>query len=217
MVGCHQSAFFLLLALAAAEAGHFQGHKRRVFGIQRPQKILTPLPRTPVPDQWHWSNVSGVNYLTQAKNQHIPQYCGSCWAQAATSSMSDRIKIARKAAWPDINIAPQVLISCGPNDGCHGGDAGEANKWIAEHGNEQTRESRKESTQFSPFFQASPMKRVRSTKPGDTITVSRVRNWRSAKPATRTKAVRCPSGTSDTPSRNTPTSRETTKASRSRT
>ena len=36
------------------------------------------------------------------------QYCGSCWAQAATSSLSDRIKIARKAAWPDINIAPQV-------------------------------------------------------------------------------------------------------------
>ena len=46
--------------------------------------------------------------MTQTKNQHIPQYCGSCWAQAATSSLSDRIKIARKAAWPDINIAPQV-------------------------------------------------------------------------------------------------------------
>ncbi len=40
--------------------------------------------------------------------QHIPQYCGSCWAQAASSSLSDRIKIARKAAWPDVLIAPQV-------------------------------------------------------------------------------------------------------------
>ena len=40
--------------------------------------------------------------------QHIPQYCGSCWAQAASSSLSDRIKIAREAAWPDIVIAPQV-------------------------------------------------------------------------------------------------------------
>jgi len=78
--------------------------------------------------------VDGVNYLTQTKNQHIPQYCGSCWAQAAASSLSDRIKIARKAAWPDINIAPQVLISCGPMNGCHGGDAGAANKWIAENG-----------------------------------------------------------------------------------
>ena len=48
--------------------------------------------------------------LFQAKNQHIPQYCGSCWAQAAASSLSDRIKIARKAAWPDINISPQVCL-----------------------------------------------------------------------------------------------------------
>ena len=58
--------------------------------------------------EWFWGDVNGVNYLTQTKNQHIPQYCGSCWAQAATSSLSDRIKIARNAAWPDINIAPQV-------------------------------------------------------------------------------------------------------------
>lgn len=37
--------------------------------------------------------------------------------------MSDRIKILRKAAWPDINIAPQVLVSCEtPDLGCDGGD-----------------------------------------------------------------------------------------------
>lgn len=58
------------------------------------------------------------------KNQHIPQYCGSCWAQAATSTISDRIKIVRKAQWPDINISPQVVISCSMEDyGCHGGYA----------------------------------------------------------------------------------------------
>lgn len=66
------------------------------------------------------------------KNQHIPTYCGSCWAFAATSAMSDRIKIARKAQWPDINIAPQVLLSCEtPDQGCHGGDAITAFEWIA--------------------------------------------------------------------------------------
>merc|ERR1712195_247896 len=66
---------------------------------------------------------NATNYLTNVWNQHIPQYCGSCWAHATTSVLSDRIKIARKAAWPDINISPQVLISCQANmDGCHGGD-----------------------------------------------------------------------------------------------
>jgi len=89
-----------------------------------------------LPEQWLWSNIDGVNYLTEIKNQHIPSYCGSCWAQAATSAMSDRIKIARKAAWPDINIAPQVVISCstiGGDDGCHGGEAFDAYQYMHEN------------------------------------------------------------------------------------
>jgi cathepsin X len=77
-----------------------------------------------LPTDYFWGNVSQVNYLTYQRNQHIPIYCGSCWAFAATSAFGDRIKIARKAKWPDINIAPQILISCDYNEnGCHGGDA----------------------------------------------------------------------------------------------
>eukprot|EP00352_Strombidinopsis_acuminata_P002866 CAMPEP_0176379114 /NCGR_PEP_ID=MMETSP0126-20121128/30132_1 /TAXON_ID=141414 ORGANISM="Strombidinopsis acuminatum, Strain SPMC142" /NCGR_SAMPLE_ID=MMETSP0126 /ASSEMBLY_ACC=CAM_ASM_000229 /LENGTH=617 /DNA_ID=CAMNT_0017741763 /DNA_START=16 /DNA_END=1869 /DNA_ORIENTATION=+ len=87
-----------------------------------------------LPEQWLWDDINGVNYLTNLRNQHIPQYCGSCWAHAATSAMSDRIKIARNAAWPDINIAPQVLISCEmQDDGCHGGSHYEAFKWMSEN------------------------------------------------------------------------------------
>eukprot|EP00345_Euplotes_harpa_P019301 CAMPEP_0168341128 /NCGR_PEP_ID=MMETSP0213-20121227/14478_1 /TAXON_ID=151035 /ORGANISM="Euplotes harpa, Strain FSP1.4" /LENGTH=596 /DNA_ID=CAMNT_0008347503 /DNA_START=152 /DNA_END=1942 /DNA_ORIENTATION=- len=75
-----------------------------------------------IPDEWRWDNVNGTNYLTVVKNQHVPQYCGSCWAQASASSISDRIKIMRKGAWPDINIAPQVFVSCSEIDrGCNGG------------------------------------------------------------------------------------------------
>jgi len=65
-----------------------------------------PLEKKEVPSAWDWGNIGGVNYLTNMRNQHIPSYCGSCWAQATTSSLSDRIKIQRKAAWPDINISP---------------------------------------------------------------------------------------------------------------
>lgn len=82
------------------------------------------LEKVDLPETWVWNNVDGVNYLTNMRNQHIPQYCGSCWAHAATSALSDRIKIMRKAAWPDVNISPQVVISCSmDDDGCHGGYA----------------------------------------------------------------------------------------------
>lgn len=87
-----------------------------------------------VPENFDWSDAYGQNFLTLARNQHIPQYCGSCWAHAVTSALSDRIKIARNATWPDINIAPQPLISCGEGtDGCHGGWSLLGWKWINEN------------------------------------------------------------------------------------
>jgi len=93
---------------------------------------LSTIPMDSLPDNYIWSNVSGTNYLTLGRNQHIPQYCGACWAFSATSALSDRIKIARNASWPDINISPQVLISCEePDQGCDGGDALTAYQWIA--------------------------------------------------------------------------------------
>lgn len=109
----------------------------------KPIKPVLKSSLTPVeslPEQWIWNNIEGKNYLTNMRNQHIPQYCGSCWAHAATSALSDRIKMARKAAWPDVNISPQVLLSCSMNDeGCHGGEALSAFQWM--HNNNITDET----------------------------------------------------------------------------
>jgi cathepsin X len=104
------------------------GNKDQVDHVVTPLKEVADLPDTHI-----WNNVDGVNYLTNLRNQHVPSYCGSCWAHAATSAMSDRIKIARKAAWPDINVAPQVLISCSGDDGCHGGEAFNAFEWMSKN------------------------------------------------------------------------------------
>lgn len=74
-----------------------------------------------LPKHFFWGNIHGVNYLTVSRNQHIPQYCGSCWAFGPTSEVSDRIKILRRNAFPEINLAPQVLINCRGGGTCGGG------------------------------------------------------------------------------------------------
>ena len=91
------AAAFLLGATASAK------HMNE-FKIMPGHTILedytSPLPHTYVdvedlPADFNWGNVNNTNFLTKSLNQHIPQYCGSCWAHGASSAFADRIKIAR--------------------------------------------------------------------------------------------------------------------------
>jgi hypothetical protein len=52
-----------------------------------------------LPPRVDWRNINGRNMVTKNLNQHIPTYCGSCWAHGAMSSLTDRIKIQRNGAW----------------------------------------------------------------------------------------------------------------------
>ena len=104
---------------------------------QQPSHVINPTPDVPItdlPTNFSWHDQNGKSYLTVMKNHHFPEYCGGCYSFASTSSISDRIKIMRNAQWPDITLAPQVLLSCSANYGCHGGGASIAHQYIQKYG-----------------------------------------------------------------------------------
>jgi len=101
--------------------------------------IKTPRPHEylkagDIPDNWDWRNVLGKDLTTFNRNQHVPQYCGGCWSFASTSALSDRITIVNQGQWPEVNLAPQHLLSCDCGGTCDGGNALAAYRCIHEKG-----------------------------------------------------------------------------------
>jgi len=95
-----------------------EGVIRNDYHSPRPQDDMT----LAVPANLNWCDKDGVNYCTMNRNQHIPQYCGACWAHGAVSALGDRIKIARNATGIDINLSIQHMLNCiGSGNTCHGG------------------------------------------------------------------------------------------------
>lgn len=84
------------------------------------------------PESFSWCNKDGVSFCTVSRNQHIPQYCGSCWAHGTMSALADRIKIARNGKGADINLAIQHLLNCGGVGSCHGGSVDGPYQWLLE-------------------------------------------------------------------------------------
>lgn len=82
------------------------------------------------PENFTWCNKDGKSYCTMSRNQHIPQYCGSCWAHGSMSALADRIKIARNGLGVDINLSIQHMLNCGNAGSCHGGSIDGPYQWI---------------------------------------------------------------------------------------
>ncbi len=122
------------VAAGAPAKSKFNGspwlRKEKVLSARAHEKIVA----ADLPDDWDWRNINGTNFLTESRNQHIPQYCGACWAFGTLSSLNDRIKIARKGAWPETILAPQVLINCGGGGSCNGGDVGGVFDYMEQEG-----------------------------------------------------------------------------------
>jgi len=99
-------------------------------GIERPHMLEAKA----MPADFTWCNKDGVNYCTKSLNQHIPQYCGSCWAHGSVSALGDRIKIARKAKGIDINLSVQHILNCGNVGSCYGGSVVGPYSWLKSTG-----------------------------------------------------------------------------------
>jgi hypothetical protein len=100
--------FFLRL-----ESLHAQETQYIPFETPVKPVILTPEPYTyltDVPDSVDWRNTNGTNYCGKVMNQKNPNVCGSCWAHAATSALTDRYNIATNNKFTS-SLAPQNLIN----------------------------------------------------------------------------------------------------------
>ena len=88
-----------------------------------------------IPDSIDWRNVNGTNYLSWIKNQHIPVYCGSCWAQGTTSALADRFNIMLGDSNPTpVALSAQVIVNCEAGGDCNGGNAGGVYEFAYEEG-----------------------------------------------------------------------------------
>jgi len=135
------SRVLLSLVLFTTVFAAFPPHGTKIFspsGHTRPSSVRNPpvYNKANTPTSVDWRSVNGQSLVTKDLNQHIPQYCGSCWAHAAMSSLADRVKIIRNAAWPDYNFAIQYILNCGQDMAgtCDGGLATGAFQFVQENG-----------------------------------------------------------------------------------
>jgi len=144
------------MMLSLVLAGGYKGKprpkhsgKRGQSGWDLPSKYTgNTLPLLPtkeinaMPQDFNWCNVDGRSFCTASWNQHIPQYCGSCWIHGTLSAVQDRIKIILAAGdhfnHADVTLARQTMLNCaderGWGTGCDGGEAEDVLEYMHQYG-----------------------------------------------------------------------------------
>lgn len=97
-----------------------------------PTRSHQDLPPVPANATVNWCDVNGQSFCTPILNQHIPQYCGSCWAHASVSALGDRIKIAQRGRGMTINLSVQHILNCGNVGSCMGGSIEGPYQWLSD-------------------------------------------------------------------------------------
>lgn len=130
-------ALSALTLICVAQARN-QGHRGKPSSLSYNHQPAPLLEEHQLPKHFTWCSNAADNLCTPSWNQHIPQYCGSCWAHGTTHMVQDRLKIKKKGMGPDVMLSRQALLNCaayhGYGDGCNGGDVYDMFGYMTEFG-----------------------------------------------------------------------------------
>ncbi len=112
------AACLAVVCIAPAFAGDYHGAPRPEIPEEWATLKHNPVPEMSyedLPDFFNWCDTpDGDNFCTSNWNQHVPVYCGACWAHGTLSAINDRIKVGRYCqmmltAWMDLSAASIVV------------------------------------------------------------------------------------------------------------
>lgn len=118
----------ILMAELNGGANGAPTNEERPAPIQKSSEVLPP--------SFSWCH--GTSYCSSSWNQHIPQYCGSCYLHASLSVLQDRYNIRNFGRKTPISLARQAFLNCAPqlgySNGCGGGEPDAVYEYIKRYG-----------------------------------------------------------------------------------